>query len=200
MFVLLDALGDLDDVEKGIEDNDSEEGSDEAMDDSDISEPELSEDDDDVSDGDDDVSDGDEEEGGRFSPADPASDISTKSILKKCKRKDQADSKAVKFAAEKKAKQRKKKKLSEVTNSDSDEHELDESDCSGNEEEDEEYKEDIYGRLQDGKGNIVKDAAKVSTGSYVPPARRQQLAGTEEEKKRLELERLKKTLKGHLNR
>lgn len=59
--------------------------------------------------------------------------------------------------------------------------------------ESEELKEDIYGRLRDSKGNIV------STGVYVPPAKRRQLEeGNEARKERLN--RLKKQLKGQLNR
>ena len=57
-------------------------------------------------------------------------------------------------------------------------------------------KEDIYGRLRDSEGNIVTKA----TGSYVPPAKRFALADTMDEKNKLKVERLKKQLKGLINR
>ena len=59
----------------------------------------------------------------------------------------------------------------------------------------ENLKEDIYGRLRDEEGNIVKP----STGAYVPPARRLMMADADE-KKKIQLERLKKQLKGLVNR
>ncbi|XP_063421537.1 nucleolar MIF4G domain-containing protein 1-like [Mytilus trossulus] len=57
-------------------------------------------------------------------------------------------------------------------------------------------KEDIYGRLRDSQGNIVTAA----TGSYIPPAKRLAMADTMDEKKKLKMERLKKQLKGLINR
>lgn len=57
-------------------------------------------------------------------------------------------------------------------------------------------KEDIYGRLRDSEGNIVSKA----TGSYVPPAKRFAMADTMDEKNKLKVERLKKQLKGLINR
>lgn len=57
-------------------------------------------------------------------------------------------------------------------------------------------KEDIYGRLRDSEGNIVTKA----TGSYVPPAKRFAMADTMDEKNKLKVERLKKQLKGLINR
>ncbi|KAI0224684.1 hypothetical protein LSAT2_024318, partial [Lamellibrachia satsuma] len=61
------------------------------------------------------------------------------------------------------------------------------------------YTEDIYGRLHDNQGNIVSDTLP-SGGSYVPPGRRSQLTGSEDGKKKLELERMRKQLKGLINR
>ncbi|XP_076095221.1 nucleolar MIF4G domain-containing protein 1-like [Mytilus galloprovincialis] len=57
-------------------------------------------------------------------------------------------------------------------------------------------KEDIYGRLRDSEGNIVTAA----TGSYIPPGKRLAMADTMDEKKKLKMERLKKQLKGLINR
>jgi len=57
-------------------------------------------------------------------------------------------------------------------------------------------KEDIYGRLRDSEGNIVTKA----TGSYVPPAKRFAMANTMDEKNKLKVGRLKKQLKGLINR
>ena len=56
-------------------------------------------------------------------------------------------------------------------------------------------KEDIYGRLRDTKGNVVTSGA-----AYVPPARRRQLDGAGDEARQQRLIRLKKQLKGQLNR
>ncbi|KAK3101352.1 hypothetical protein FSP39_002929 [Pinctada imbricata] len=60
------------------------------------------------------------------------------------------------------------------------------------------YKEDIYGRLRDEEGNIVPSPAAAG-GKYVPPGKRLQLAGGDQ-KKKVQLERLKKQLKGLVNR
>ena len=65
-------------------------------------------------------------------------------------------------------------------------------------------REDIYGRKRDARGNIVKDPVNVeesqTVGKYVPPAmRNKQNLGVSEEKKKA-LERLSKQLKGLLNR
>ena len=60
------------------------------------------------------------------------------------------------------------------------------------------YKEDIYGRLRDEEGNVVENSGNV--GSYVPPGKRLALAKATDEKKKLELERMKKKLKGLINR
>lgn len=57
-------------------------------------------------------------------------------------------------------------------------------------------KEDIYGRLRDSQGNIVTAA----TGSYIPPGKRLAMSDTMDEKKKLKMERLKKQLKGLINR
>ena len=66
----------------------------------------------------------------------------------------------------------------------------------GNEQDSKNLKEDIYGRLRDEEGNIVKLA---NTGAYVPPARRLMM-NQGDEKKKVQLERLKKQLKGLVNR
>jgi hypothetical protein len=61
-------------------------------------------------------------------------------------------------------------------------------------------KEDIYGRLVDAKGNVYKECdVSRGGGAYVPPAKRLAIAHGSE-KKKIELERLKKQLKGLLNR
>ena len=66
----------------------------------------------------------------------------------------------------------------------------------GNKDDSSNLKEDIYGRLRDEEGNIVKPA---NTGAYVPPARRLMMTQGDE-KKKVQLERLKKQLKGLVNR
>lgn len=58
-----------------------------------------------------------------------------------------------------------------------------------------EFKEDIYGRLRDMEGNIVKSSGQ--TGKYIPPGKRVQIS---DEKKKIQLERLQKQLKGLVNR
>ncbi|KAL3832507.1 hypothetical protein ACJMK2_024144 [Sinanodonta woodiana] len=59
-------------------------------------------------------------------------------------------------------------------------------------------KEDIYGRLRDEKGNIVQDPLR-ACGTYIPPAKR--MMGTEiDENKKQQLARLKKQMKGLINR
>ncbi len=63
----------------------------------------------------------------------------------------------------------------------------------------EKYTEDIYGRLRDSKGNIVKQTVAQS-GAYVPPGKRAELAKGVDQKKKLQLERMKKQLKGLVNR
>jgi len=57
-------------------------------------------------------------------------------------------------------------------------------------------KEDIYGRLRDSSGNVV------TGGTYVPPARRRELleGADESTARQLRLDKLKKQLKGQLNR
>ena len=59
-------------------------------------------------------------------------------------------------------------------------------------------KEDIYGRLRDAEGNLVENSGNV--GSYIPPGKRWALAKTTDQKKKLELERMNKKLKGLVNR
>jgi hypothetical protein len=56
-------------------------------------------------------------------------------------------------------------------------------------------KEDIYGRLRDKAGNVVT----ATTGSYVPPGKRLEAAGMDE-KKKWQLDRLNKQVKGLVNR
>ena len=86
-------------------------------------------------------------------------------------------------------------------------HDQNEELCSSEENENvEDFKEDIYGRKRDVRGNIVKSSEpdtssdSQSVGKYVPPAMRNKanLGVTEEKKKALE--RLSKHLKGLLNR
>ncbi|KAK7087012.1 Nucleolar MIF4G domain-containing protein 1 [Halocaridina rubra] len=60
--------------------------------------------------------------------------------------------------------------------------------------------EDIYGRLRDNQGNIVEEVTQAHNGRYIPPALRKLMAMGIDEKKREELLRLKKTMKGLLNR
>lgn len=59
-------------------------------------------------------------------------------------------------------------------------------------------REDIYGRLRDDHGNVVPET-KLS-GAYIPPAKRLEMAESDDSKRRLKLERLKKQLKGLVNR
>lgn len=62
-------------------------------------------------------------------------------------------------------------------------------------------KEDIYGRLRDSKGNVIEDnKASGRQGAYVPPAKRLQMAGSGDEKKKFILDRLQKQMKGLVNR
>ena len=79
------------------------------------------------------------------------------------------------------------------------EGENDDEDNSDEEEKEEapKYKEDIYGRLRDAAGNLVSE--KQTTAAYVPPGKRLQMAEGDE-KNRIKLERLRKQLKGLLNR
>ncbi|KAL1497289.1 hypothetical protein ABEB36_008279 [Hypothenemus hampei] len=64
--------------------------------------------------------------------------------------------------------------------------------------EDDKVWEDIYGKLRTKKGEILED----QQGKYIPPAIRAKMEGstTEDKKRREKLERLKKQLKGLLNR
>ncbi|XP_069109794.1 nucleolar MIF4G domain-containing protein 1-like [Argopecten irradians] len=60
-----------------------------------------------------------------------------------------------------------------------------------------ELKEDIYGRLRDAQGIVVQSSAVGST--YIPPGKRLAIAGGDE-KHKLRLDRLRKQLKGLVNR
>ena len=60
------------------------------------------------------------------------------------------------------------------------------------------YKEDIYGRLRDEEGNVVENSGNVE--SYIPPGKRLALDKTTDQKKKLELERMNRKLKGLVNR
>lgn len=69
--------------------------------------------------------------------------------------------------------------------------------------------EDIYGRLRDKDGNVLDEKnesksenvenSQIAT-KYIPPALRKAMAGGDEEKKRIALQRLNKQVKGLLNR
>ena len=88
--------------------------------------------------------------------------------------------------------------------SDSDGDEEEQSESEEEELDNDDLREDIYGRKRDARGNIVKDPGNVeeskTIGKYVPPAlRNKQNLGVSEEKKKA-LERLSKQLKGLLNR
>ena len=88
--------------------------------------------------------------------------------------------------------------------SDSDGDEEEQSESEEEELDNDDLREDIYGRKRDARGNIVKDPGSVeeskTVGKYVPPAlRNKQNLGVSEEKKKA-LERLSKQLKGLLNR
>jgi hypothetical protein len=60
-------------------------------------------------------------------------------------------------------------------------------------------KEDIYGRLVDKSGKLVNEATTLSI-AYVPPAKRLQMASSEDEKQKIQMERTKKQIKGLVNR
>lgn len=60
-----------------------------------------------------------------------------------------------------------------------------------------ELKEDIYGRLRDTAGQVVDS---VQSGGYIPPAKRLLMAKSVDEKKKLQLDRMKKQLQGLINR
>lgn len=93
--------------------------------------------------------------------------------------------------------------VEEEEDNDDNEDDVDEEDVEvegGDEIDDElnketEFKEDIYGRLRDKVGNIVKSSGQ--TGKYIPPGKRVQIS---DEKKKIQLERLQKQLKGLVNR
>ena len=61
-------------------------------------------------------------------------------------------------------------------------------------------KEDIYGRLRDKEGNVLKDKETEVGGKYIPPALRKLMALSISEKKKEQLAMLKKNLKGLINR
>lgn len=58
-----------------------------------------------------------------------------------------------------------------------------------------EFKEDIYGRFRDKEGNIMKSFGQI--GKYIFLGKRVQIS---DEKKKIQLERLQKQLKGLVNR
>ena len=60
--------------------------------------------------------------------------------------------------------------------------------------EEEELKEDIYGRLRDKKGNLVQDS------KYIPPAKRLEMAQNADSDYQAKLQAMGKQLKGYLNR
>lgn len=62
--------------------------------------------------------------------------------------------------------------------------------------------EDIYGRQRDAKGNVIVDNAPAAGGSgkYIPPALRAKMVGGDSEKRKQELLKLQRKVKGLLNR
>ncbi|XP_061195672.1 nucleolar MIF4G domain-containing protein 1-like [Saccostrea echinata] len=129
-------------------------------------------------------------------------------LQKQVKFKTVTEENAVK--KDKKKKESKKVKKKDVTFDDDDddvdeaeeedgseeEKEGEKSDESSDENiEDTEVTEDIYGRLRDKEGNIVKSSGQ--SGKYIPPGKRMQIS---DEKKKFQLERLQKQLKGLVNR
>ncbi|XP_063602270.1 nucleolar MIF4G domain-containing protein 1 homolog [Penaeus indicus] len=92
-----------------------------------------------------------------------------------------------------------------VNNEKTEEKEEDEEDEEEKEAEEDGLTEDIYGRLRDREGNVVKreegeEESQTMGGKYIPPALRKLMALNTDEKKKEQLARMKKTLKGLLNR
>ncbi|XP_070210720.1 nucleolar MIF4G domain-containing protein 1-like isoform X2 [Littorina saxatilis] len=89
----------------------------------------------------------------------------------------------------------------EDANDDEEEEEEDEMKSAKKDENDKKsrVKEDIYGRLVDSKGNLLSAAKKDSKTAYIPPAKRAAMLA-ESGQRSQEVERLKKQLKGLLNR
>lgn len=93
--------------------------------------------------------------------------------------------------------------VEEEEDNDDNEDDVDEEDVEvegGDEIDDElnkeiEFKEDIYGRFRDKVGNIVKSLGQI--GKYIFLGKRVQIS---DEKKKIQLERLQKQLKGLVNR
>lgn len=82
---------------------------------------------------------------------------------------------------------------------DSDDDMIDEDDqLEGNETAKNSLKEDIYGRVRDDLGNIVKDS-KVK-GTYIPPGKRLEMSEKASEKEKIILEKLRRQIKGQINR
>ncbi|XP_065359794.1 nucleolar MIF4G domain-containing protein 1 homolog [Calliphora vicina] len=69
-----------------------------------------------------------------------------------------------------------------------------------NKEEQDEFKEDIYGRKRDKDGNIIMEGASDGPQKYIPPHQRALLAAKGDNKQAEILERLRKQCKGLLNR
>jgi nucleolar MIF4G domain-containing protein 1 len=105
----------------------------------------------------------------------------------------------------------------DMDNDDSEEEEEEEEDESDDELEEEEISdsesntgkvwEDIYGRTRDAKGKVVNGTSSKSTSApteggskYVPPALRAKMLGGHDEKRREEMLRLQRKVKGLLNR
>ena len=82
---------------------------------------------------------------------------------------------------------------------DSFDEDMSESSSKKKKDKEDEYKEDIYGRLRDKQGNLITEK-KTTSGAYVPPGKRLQMASSLDAKKKLEIERLKRQLKGLVNR
>ncbi|GBP11048.1 Nucleolar MIF4G domain-containing protein 1 homolog [Eumeta japonica] len=66
--------------------------------------------------------------------------------------------------------------------------------------EEEELKEDIYGRKRDKLGNIIREGVAEGSQRYIPPHQRAMLSASTDNKQAEILERLRKQCKGLLNR
>ena len=92
---------------------------------------------------------------------------------------------------------------SEEENENSDDNDDTDNDIEENSESDNsetvepKYKEDIYGRLRDEEGNVIDEPPE--RGAYVPPAKRALLSDNDGRRKQ-QLDRIQRQLKGLINR